>query len=239
VTAVSRRGSAHGIIEPGDVLLGIAGVPVYEDGTVALERRLRVDAVAVEHRSQVGDEVPVSLFRQGRRISRMVEMRAPRPVVGLVSSDRTPDYRIYGGLVFQVLTVPYLRLFDEFPGHLVRFWDDPSFADYEVLGRKSPANGRREVVVLSTLLSNELTRGYEEFEDQVVYAIDDRPVRDLAHLSRLLDDATGKFVTITLEQGGLLVLDRTRAQRLTRQVLDRYQVVADRSERLMVPASHE
>lgn len=33
VTAVSRRGSAHGVIKPGDVLLSIDDVPILEDKT--------------------------------------------------------------------------------------------------------------------------------------------------------------------------------------------------------------
>ena len=87
--------------------------------------------------------------------------------------------------------------------------------------------------VLSGLLPNELTREYESFEDEIVYAVNDEPVEDLAHLSSLLDNGTSKLVTIMMERGDIMVLDRAQVQQLTPQVLNRYQVTADRSPQLM------
>ncbi len=237
VTAVSRRGSAHGVIRPGDVILAIDEVPILEDGNVEVESAVHVNRRFVEHRSQVGDEISVSLMRDGRKLSRTVEMLAPRPLVPLGDFDRSPDYRIFGGLVFQALTVRYLTVFEEDspPDHLARLRDDPSFGDYELLGAPSAKEHRREIVVLIGFLSNELTRGYDFLEDEVVYAVDGEPVKDLAHLSWLLDSGDSKLVTIMMERSGAkVVLDRAEARRITPELLNRYQVAADRSPGLMV-----
>ena len=87
--------------------------------------------------------------------------------------------------------------------------------------------------MLSGLLPNKLTRGYENFEDEIVYTVNGEPVKDLAHLSSLLDNGTSKLVTIMMERGGVMVFDRAQVQQLTPQVLNRYQVAADRSPQLM------
>lgn len=238
VTAVSRRGSAHGLIRPGDVILAIDGVPVLEDNTVELEGDLRLTSTVVEHRAQVGNEASVSLVRDGKKVSHTVEMRAPEPLVRLGDFNRSPDYRIFGGLVFQALTVRYLSIFEEIPNHLARFWRDRSTVDCEVLGGRSPEEERRQIVVLTGLLPNELTRGYGAFEDGIVYAVNGQRVQDLAHLSDLLDNANDGLVTIIMERGGVIVLDRARAEQITSQVLARYQIASDRSPRLAYPANH-
>jgi S1-C subfamily serine protease len=44
VTAVSRRGSAHGVIRPGDIILAIDDLPLLEGNMVELEAGLHVDS---------------------------------------------------------------------------------------------------------------------------------------------------------------------------------------------------
>jgi S1-C subfamily serine protease len=79
VTAVARRGAAHGVIEPGDVLLAMDDVPILEDNTIELDSGLRIGSTLVEHRRQVGDKVRLSLVREGRKLSRTVEMQGQCP----------------------------------------------------------------------------------------------------------------------------------------------------------------
>ena len=90
-----------------------------------------------------------------------------------------------------------------------------------------------DLVDLNGRLANELTRGYEDLEDEIVYAVDGQPIEDLAHLSHLLDQGTAELVTITMERGGFIVLDRTQSKARIPEVLRRYQVGTDRSPRLL------
>ena len=91
--------------------------------------------------------------------------------------------------------------------------------------------------MLTGLLASELTRGYEAFEDEVVYALNGVPVTSLKHLAALLDGPESEFVEITLERGGVLALRRERVRRASSEILARYQVSADRSPDLALPAS--
>ncbi len=238
VTAVSRSGSAHGKLRPGDVLLEIDGVAVGEDNRVELADDLRIDATAVEHRAQVGESIDLVFHRDGTRHSTSIVMREPTPLVPMGDYDRELSFRIYGGLVFQRLTVRYLGAFDDAPSHLEAYWRDPARAEYEMRGSGPGAGGRREIVVLSNVLRSELTRSYRDLEDRVIQSVNGERVRDLRHLSDALDAAVGPFVTIETEQGEVLAFRRDQATAANPQILEQFGIVSDRSKDLVqAPAS--
>jgi len=237
VAAVSQTGSANGVIKPGDVLLAINGVPVLEDNNVVFGNGLQVNSIFVEHSSQVGERVTVTLFREGTKSTKAVTMLAPDRGVRLGYFDRNASYRIFGGLVFQPLTLRYLLVFDEIPEYLFSHWSDPTLSGHAVVGPKRGEGNRRQVVVLTGILANELTRGYEQFEDEVIYSVNGEPLKDLSHLSQLLDNASGEFVSFTTERSGVVTMNRQEAEQLTATILRRYQVALDRSPDLVMPAS--
>ena len=164
---------------------------------------------------------------------------SPRPMVRLGNYDQDTPYRIFAGLVFQPLTLQYLWLFENLPEALSRFIADPTVSDYEMLVPERVPAGRREIVVLTGVLRAEMTRGYEQFEDQIIFAVDGTPVRDLKHLSQLLDHGTGRLTTITMQRGGMIAVRRSEAATLGPEILTRYQVGKDRSPGLGVPARYK
>jgi S1-C subfamily serine protease len=239
VVGVSRSDSAWGQVEPGDVILKIDDLPVLRNNSVDLGRGLLVDSRFAIQRKQVGDIVVVRLHRDGRTRDEQIALRARDPLIELTGNGPRPSYVIYGGLVFQPLTARYMEVFEDgVPSHLAAFWEDWTLSDAAVLGRENvPATPRTEVVVLTNLLASELTRGYEEFEDRVVHSVDGVPVRNLAHLAQLLDVQAPRFAEITMAQGGTITLRRDEVAHRGPGILARYQVSADRSPDLAVPAS--
>lgn len=237
VRAVSTHGSAHGILEPGDVLLAIGGVAIDSGGSVAFGDGVRVDATALEHRAQVGEELEVTFLREGVEQKRKISMGAPNPLVPMGDYDRGPSYRIYAGLVFQPLTLRYLDAFDDPPSQLMVYYDNPVAGGNRLLVPDRGIPGRRQIVVLSRVLTTEFTRGYQNMEDAVVLSVDGTTVRDLRHLSELLEGASGEFVTIATEDGEVIVLDRAEVTAANGEILARYQITSDRSEDLRTPAS--
>ncbi len=237
VTEVSRRGCASGRLRPGDVLLALDGVPVRADNKVDLEG-FRLESTVLEHRAQVGQEITVTVFRDGATRDERVSMTAPDPLVEL-GEGPGHAYRIFAGLVFQPLTLRYLQAFDEkeAPAHLWRHYEHPG--DYMAAqGDGQGPDPREEIVVLTNVLASDLTRGYEGYESAVVEAVDGVRLRSLAHLSELLDKSSGEFVSLRLERGAMLTVRRETAQARSAQILERYGVSADRSPGAApVPAS--
>ncbi len=62
-------------------------------------------------------------------------------------------------------------------------------------------------------------------------------MRDLNHLSQMLDHGTDDFATITLEQGDVIAVKRSEAATRSSETLSRHQIASDRSPDLEVPAS--
>jgi S1-C subfamily serine protease len=239
VSAVSTTGGASQVLEAGDVLLTIAGVAIGSDNAIDLGEGVRVDATVLEHRAQVGEEVEVTFLREGVLHSEKIRMALPDPLVPLGPHDQDIPFRIYGGLVFQQLTERYLTIFEEAPSRLMTYASYPSEGGHRLLVSDRGVDGRREVVVLSGVLATELTRGYENMEDEVVLAVDGTTVRDLRHLSELLDSAPGEFLTITTEQGHMIVLDRAEVASANEEILSQYRIASDRSPGLAVPAKQK
>jgi S1-C subfamily serine protease len=237
VVDVGQSGSAAGQIEPGDVILEMDGLAVLENSEVDLGKGLLLDSTYVEQRRQVGDLMKVKLQRAGHIRSEKIKMRALEPLIQLGGHDRGPSFLIYAGLVFQPLTIRYLEVFDEAPNHLWAYWVDPTLSNRSILGRDLASNPRSEVVVLTGLLPSEMTRGYGEFEDEVVHAVDGDPVQGLRHLAELLDSARNEYVNITMERGGAITLRRDRALRESPEILARYRVHTDRSRDLTALAN--
>ncbi len=236
VTAVSTSGCAHGILEPGDVVLAIDGTAIDSGGSIAFGTGVRVDATALEQRAQVGEELEVTFLREGMKQNRKIRMKSPNPLVPVGDYDRGLSYRIHAGLVFQPLTLRYLDTFEDPPSQLMVYYHNPVAGGHRLLVPDRGIPGRRQVVVLSRVLTTELNRGYQKMEDQVVLSVDGTTVRDLRHLSELFDGASGESMTIMAEGGNVIVLDRAAVTAANGEILARYEVASDRSADLQVPA---
>jgi hypothetical protein len=193
----------------------------------------------LEQLAQAGDTLSVRYLRRAVVHEKAVVMRPPARRVPFGGYGRDLSYRIYGGLVFQPLSPRYVHGFEEPPGYLEAYLENPATTGYRTL---LPAGGmplRREAVVISSVLASELSRGYELFEDQIVHDVDGSMVRDLRHLSELLDEARSEFVTITLERGNVIVLNRAEVEAASGDLLARYRIPADRSPDLARAAAGE
>jgi hypothetical protein len=188
---------------------------------------------------QVGDSIDLVFQREGLRKTTSVVMRGPAPMVPLGDYDRDIPYRIYGGFVFQQLTARFLDAYEVAPGHLLAYFRNPTKNGSATLVPSQGVEGRREVVVISRVLHSELTRGYEGFEEQVIYSVNGTLIRDLHHLSQVLDASLGPFVTIKSEQGNVASFQRDHVEAANRQILERFRIVSDRSQNLMqAPAAY-
>jgi hypothetical protein len=214
------------------VILEIDGFRVREDNQVDLGEGLRVASSHLVQRRQVGDALGVVLLRHGEVRRETLSLRPEPSIVGLGSFTTGPSYRAYAGLVFQPLTLRYLDAFQDAPLALLSYWLDAISSDASSSASVPVRRDREEVVILSGLLANELIRGYEEFEDQVVESVNGVPVRSLRHLSGLIDQASTGLLVIEFEGGGFVTLDREQAEGEAEEILALYGVPRDRSSDL-------
>jgi len=212
------------LLREGDVLLGLGGQDVAEDGTVELRKGERTELEQLVDVRQVGESVGVRYLRDGVVQQASIELSRARGEGKLVPRlfDRNADYFIFGGLAMVSLTRNMLDAGAEYlPASLVSMTGGEA---------EKPGDG---VVLVASVLTSEVNAGYEDAAFEVVRSVNGRRVSGLAELVSLVEGADAPaFVTLGLGNGSRVTIDRRQAEATAGEVLARYEVAADRSLRL-------
>jgi PDZ domain-containing protein len=215
VVRVMSQGSSRGVLEPGDVVLTAAGLPVRSDGTVGPPGTARLGFPGLfSHHRRSGDVVDVDILRGGQRKTVSVVLKsAPtdQDLVPWFTPVSEIPYAVRGGLVFEYLTQEYLMTFG-------KDWETKAplqlVEPYE-FSRMDPTPERRHLVVLTRVLPMPATLGYEKIRNLVVDTINEVPIRALNDVDAAFARPLGGFDVITFAPGqGVrrIVLDAQEAQ---------------------------
>jgi hypothetical protein len=211
---VPPHGSGAGVLEPGDVLLEVGGVPI--DATGQYEHpvygRLSCAILFTEGR-RPGDSIDLKILRDRERktvtigLKRMLpeQERIPPYVLG-----RGPDYAVEGGLVFQELTGPYLSATTDggrrpVPRLLI------------ALDREGAAPDPEEprLLVLTSVLPDNANLGYQDLRDLIVTTVNGRRVGSLDELRQAFEAPQGGYQVVEFLPGQgteRIVLDAAAAE---------------------------
>jgi S1-C subfamily serine protease len=226
INVVPPASAARGVLQPGDVLLGIDGVDVADDATVEFRRRERTSLFHISDLRQIGSCITLRYLRAGEVRQTRIRLSRARGEGELVRRlfDRAADYYVFGGLAFISLSMEYIESPDSAVGL-------DAFAEL-LRARALPGE---EVVYLADVLSGEINRGYEGMAGRVVRAVDGQPVENLSHLAGLVESGAGEYVTLDLGEGRRITLERAQAVTAGPRLLESYGLTADRSARLLAP----
>jgi S1-C subfamily serine protease len=223
VTHVEYGASAWGVLEPDDVLLEVDGLRVGSDGTVRYRDRYRTCYTSVYGDHYVGDEVELAILRHGERRRVKMCLKALKRLVPYHRYDRPPTYFIYGGLVFQPVTLGFLSMWGERWIHEAPV----PLVDLYLTARRTEA--RQEVVVLSSVLADAINVGYQqEYVYCTVGTVNGVAPRDMADFVQLVEASTDRL-EIRTPGNSLLVLDPAEVAAVNAEILKRYDVPRDRS----------
>jgi hypothetical protein len=129
-----------------------------------------------------------------------------------------------GGLVFQPLTLNYLDSWGklrEAPNHLV---------DEYLNERRS--KDRKQLVVLTHVLGDEMTAGYEDFKDRIISEVNGKRISSMEDLLKTLESNEGRYHVLVDGYGNQIVLEKKKIEERGRAILDKYKIRSDRSEDL-------
>jgi S1-C subfamily serine protease len=221
VVAVEYEGSCHRILEPGDVLFELDGNPIANNGTITYQNRYRTryDVVLGDH--YVGDVIELGVLRKGERRRLRVALKALEFLVPRSQHDRLPTYFVYGGIVFQALTRDFLATWDE-------WWNKApkEFLSYYYTGERTA--DRREVVILTQILADEINLGYAHLYNEGIIAVNGRMPRDMVDFVQQVG-ASSSLVEIETSSKGILVFDPAEVRAATPRILERYHITRERS----------
>lgn len=229
VTGVGEDSTVIDIIQPGDVLLEIEGYAIGRDGKVSLENGLRVESSHLEYLKQVGSNLKVKLFRDGKKIDKNIPLKPRKNRVNHKRYDITPTYFVFAGLVFQPLSNGYLGAHRDSQFSMVSYIPAYTMEGYRKLIPDRIKTERQQVVVLGRVLPDAVNQGYKNMEESVVYSIDGIVVKNMKHLIDLIDSAKGPYLKIVTDYGNAITMDLNKARNRNKQILSTYQVYVDRS----------
>ena len=237
VSRVVHGSSAHGVLEVDDVITHVAGHPIACDGSIVL--RGEHDRVGFEHvasERQVGDTLELSIVRRGEARTVGVTLAHYVSLVPPPRPERRPSYLMFAGLLFTPLSYEYMHDWDwAQKHHRYRYHAFEGF----------PSERRKQIVLLPQILVHEINLGYHQMREAIVERINGIEITEMRDVVRALEQPQGKFHVIETDDHGprsesrrsdyhsahgtRIVIDASRAERATREILEQHGIPADRS----------
>jgi hypothetical protein len=226
IEANTKLGS-QGPLLPKDVLLRIDGFEVDSEGDYTDPTYGKLSLENLAGRRMAGGAMPVEIWRDGKSMT--VNYVLPRAdyyhdLVPQATYDQPPEYLIVGGLVFQPLTEPFLRSWGtdwrrKAPFRLVYYLTE------------SPTAERPGRILISAVLPDPFTIGYQDYRFLMVDKVNNKPVSRLTDIAEALKSPQGQFHIIDFAAGEFVrrvVIDAEQSGPATQRVLKRFGIEKDR-----------
>ncbi|MBF0244472.1 MAG: hypothetical protein HQL31_04285 [Planctomycetes bacterium] len=224
VSKVFGQGAGSESLLSGDVILRVGGHPVD-----AWQHYIRPGLGRLNFMHLVSDcllsgRLPVEIVREGESKTFDLDLSLideGRWLIPRYRGGQPSDYLIRGGIVFQPLSLPYLRAWGDgwkmkAPVDLVAILEEHL---YEV-----KSESLHEIIVLSQLLAHPRNRGLQGIYGKVVRSADGKPLSGLSALKAAFDGAQRELL-LELEPGGEpLLLDAAALRAADGEIAKRYGV---------------
>jgi hypothetical protein len=214
--------SVETILKPGDVLTQIDQYAIDNDGRVEIYG-LKLDMSEVVETKQTGQTVELAYYRDGKPMKATATVALNRPVLEFARQyDIEPEYVCFAGLVFVPATRNYLETWGP---EWVK--DMPFYLRY--LFRNSMQlntdRARKEYVVLSEIMSDEINAYAGGFKSQVVENINGTTIEELADVWKAFDKPPEGFYAIKfMGVDSPLILDAKEAHDRQSKILTKYDI---------------
>jgi S1-C subfamily serine protease len=217
-----------------DVLTRIGDKAIDNEGLIKLNDNLRLRFTYLVQQLARGGTVPIQVLRDGRAVDLKVPVRAAPDLLVPISSGAYPPYFIYGPLVFTTASADRIGSLGMSPSQMTGFSRSSSPLITRLMDRPD-FPGQQLVMVTSPLLTHKLARGYGNPLLRVLRAVNDTPVRNLAHMVELLRDAQSEFVVLQFfgEGQDTIVLPRAEVAEATEAILTDNGIRAQASPELL------
>jgi S1-C subfamily serine protease len=221
VSSVVAAGPSDGIVRPGDVLLAIDGHPIASDANVELEGE-RAQFEEVVERKFRGDSVKFEILRDKQPMTVTINLYKPWPYsVQGHNYDVRPRYVLYGGLLFQPLSLDMLEAYRTTDLRLRHFFE---YFILEQIYLQHP-----DVIVLSNILPDPINTYLAPYRGAIVDEVNGKKIRTLDELANVFAQAPERLVIRMIGDGPPLVLDRNKVEAARERIKTRYNVVKEQN----------
>jgi S1-C subfamily serine protease len=229
VNKIYPDSAAKGLLESGDVILSVDDENIENDATIEFRKNERTFYTYIMQNKYIDDTITFEVLRANKVMPVKIKLFEKIGASNLSPDDQydiAPTYYIAGGLVFEPLTVNFLKewgrqWYAEAPTHLVNYYV-----------RGEPTEDRKQIVILVKVLADEVNRGYHNWSYNVISSVNGKRISNITDLVSAIEEHQGKYHVIEDERGGKLILDRIKVDDSTERILRRYKITSDRSEDL-------
>ncbi len=208
-------------LRAGDVLLSIDDHPIASDSFVELEGT-RVEMPEVVERKFKGDKVKLDILRDRKPMTITIELGPLWPYLMQGHSyDVRPRYVLYGGLLFQPLSLDLMQAYQPQDLRLRHYYD---FYVSEQLYLQHP-----EVIVLTNILADPINTYHSPYRGSIVNEINGTKVRTLDDLANAFAQPAEQFVIRMIGDGPPLVLDPKAVDAARERIKTRYNVAREQN----------
>lgn len=182
ITNVVPTSSADGVLQPGDVLVSLDGLPIDRAGQVTIDGE-SVNLNEVIERKFAGDKVKIRFLRERAWNDVEITLKSlSYSRMYAVQYEKKPRYLTFAGLVFQPLDT---NLFAT-----AKFSDVTVRRLYSEYVPKGVFQEREDIVILTDVKSDPITSQLGGFNGFAVDKINGVTVKSLRHADELLNSGT-------------------------------------------------
>ncbi len=226
ITRVLPFSSADGILEEGDVVLEVNGVPIGMDGTFEFRENERLSFSYLVHNQYIGNSVPVKIARDGKILEETVRFKQ---FVGMIPHPHyyeKPSYYIYGGFVFTVLSTDLLRSWGK------QWWEKAPlvFLNHFMGNGRLNLERKKEVVVLLQVLPDDINIGYHDMSNEVIEKVNGK---EFSSFREFIEIIANTKPPVTFIETGLhhhIIINNNEINQITRNIIERNNIPAQFSE---------
>ncbi|MGZ5004818.1 MAG: trypsin-like peptidase domain-containing protein [Chthoniobacterales bacterium] len=228
VTTVVEASSSSKALKSGDVLMSIDDHPIASDSFVDLEGE-RVEMPEVVERKFKGDTVKFDILRDKQPMTVSVELGPVWPyAVQGHSYDMQPRYVVFGGLLFQPMSLDLIQAYQPQDLRLRHYFD---FFVQEQIYREHP-----EVIILTNILPDPINTYLQPYRAGIVNEVNGKKIRKLDDLAQAFVEPADRFVIRMIGDAPPLVLDRHEVEAARDRIKSRYNVLREQNLSELPPA---
>jgi len=221
VGSVASAGVCGGILQKGDVILGIDGHPVQSDGFMILDGE-RVEMPEIVERKFKGDSVKFEVLRDKKKLELTAKLNEVWPYQLQANQyDIKPRYVLFGGLLFEPLSRNFLEAF-QIEDLRVRY-NYNSFLTNELYKE------RPELVILSTILPDPINTYLGDLKNGIVDQINGAKIRNLKEMAAAFAKPAQFYVIKLVGEGRPIVFESAAVESARERIKDRYNVLAEQN----------
>ncbi|CAF1046731.1 unnamed protein product, partial [Adineta steineri] len=232
VTSIEPACILSKILQKDDVIMTIDDKTIADDGTIYFRRGERLNFEHVMKLKFVGNTITFKIIREGREITLATSLDNFPALVPFHSHDKRPEYLIYAGIVFTVLTRFYLREFSRYhwgekaPKHLVSLACNGKLQ-----------NLTQQIVVISQILADDVNYGIDsDITEAVLKTVNGIEINNIKHLAVVIDEISNKeddgFIRFETESEEFIVIQCKEARQSEERILTQNSITHARSENL-------